>query len=241
MPRRTVNDVIASYQPIRITDRLAQLAIDLHLNSRQKRFAEALAADPNADQAEAYMIVTGEKDRAKASGRAAALMRSRKVKLYYREILESGTPSADRAHMRIMKAWEIRARLSEIARADYKDFVQLTPGGGFQFDLEGCIATGKSFLIKEVSHDPETGAPRVRLHDAMEALKVLAKIEGLMHDPTPPPTAAVQHRTLILNLLSQPDARRLMDDLGQRVLAASATTATEAADEVARTLTEDPE
>jgi len=212
---------LAAQPPPNITQRLLQLAIDLKLTPIQKRFTEALAADSNASKTEAWIAATGETSRAVASTKGGAAFRKKKVQRYYREIMDAGHVAlGERARFRIMTAWEIRGRLSEIARADYKDFVTITPTGAFEFDLQACIAAGKSWLIKELSHDAETGAPKVKLHDAADALKTLAKIEGLMLEAAPPATPAVMHRTLVLNILSQPEARQLMDTLGQRVIAA---------------------
>lgn len=212
---------LANQPPPNITQRLLQLSIDLKLTPLQKRFAEALAADSNASKPDAYIACTGEESRSKASYKAMRLFNSKKVQRYYREIMDSGHVAlAERSKYRIMTAWEIRGRLSEIARADYKDFVRVKPNGAFEFDLQACIASGKSWLIKELRHDAETGAPIVKLHDSAEALKTLAKIEGLMQEAAPPQTPAVLHRTLVLNILSQPESRELMDTLGQRVIAA---------------------
>jgi hypothetical protein len=212
---------LAAQPPPNITQRLQQLAIDLKLTPLQKRFTEALAADSNANKTDAYIAATGETNRKAASERGAVMIRNKKVQRYYREIMDAGHVAlGERSRYRIMTAWEMRGRLSEIARADYKDFVRVLPTGGFEFDLQACIAAGKSWLIKELSHDAETGAAKVKLHDSMEAIKTLAKIEGLMQEGAPPATPAVLHRTLVLNILSQPEARQLMDTLGQRVIAA---------------------
>lgn len=219
MGRTPVYKLVAQPPP-NITQRLLQLSADLKMTALQKRFTEALAADPNANKTDAYIAVSGEENRLTAGYRGGRLFRNKKVQRYYREIMDAGTAQAERARIRIMTAWEIRSRLSEIARADIRDFVRITPTGAFEFDLQAAFAAGKGHLIKELTHDAETGAPKIKLHDTMDALKTLAKIEGLMQDAAPTPPPAVQHRTLVLNILSQPDARRLMDDLGQRVIAA---------------------
>jgi phage terminase small subunit len=67
---------------------------------------------------------------------------------------------------------------------------------GFYIDLEKAKAAGLGRFIREVSHDAETGAPRLKLQDnlvvlrlAKDALAELATIRGLKRDKVPPPPA----------------------------------------------------
>ena len=68
------------------------------------------------------------------------------------------------------------------------------PGPGWEIDLEGAKARGLGHQIRKVSHDPETGAPRLELEsnlavvaESRKALDALAKIRGLYRDAPPPP------------------------------------------------------
>jgi hypothetical protein len=68
-------------------------------------------------------------------------------------------------------------------------------GRGFYVDLEKSKLKGLGRFVKEISHDTETGAPKLKLQDnvavrelARRALKDLAEIRGLTRDqPLPPP------------------------------------------------------
>lgn len=96
---------------------------------------------------------------------------------------------------------EVLERLSNQAAVDMADFVRLTPTG-FEVDLASAIENGKGPLIKELYHDAETGAPRIKLHDAQAALNTLAKIHGLFSDAPPAAPPAQVNVALVLAQLS---------------------------------------
>jgi hypothetical protein len=61
-------------------------------------------------------------------------------------------------------------------------------------DLEKAKRKGLGRLVKEIAHDAETGAPKLKLQDNVaireltrRALKDLAEIRGLTRDQPPPP------------------------------------------------------
>lgn len=71
----------------------------------------------------------------------------------------------------------------------------VTAPPGFAIDLPKAKALGKGKFIKEVAHDAETGAPKIKLGgDRVEilrvgvrALEVIARCKGMMRDAPPPP------------------------------------------------------
>ena len=80
-----------------------------------------------------------------------------------------------------MSAAEATKRLTDWARADPSEVIEVHEGGRWSLDLEGAIETGAIRLIKELSYDAE-GRPKVKLHDAKDAVIQLAKIRGLYVD-----------------------------------------------------------
>jgi phage terminase small subunit len=80
-----------------------------------------------------------------------------------------------------MSAAEATKRLTEWARADPSEVIEVHEGGRWSLDLERAVETGAIRLIKELSYDSE-GRPKVKLHDAKDATIQLAKIRGLYVD-----------------------------------------------------------
>lgn len=140
-----------------------------------------------------------------------------------------------------LKASEIIERLSNLARlpdtemVDIFDFVELIgadravegvvasqsleeakavvkmAGHGFYIDLEKARTKGLGKLVKKITHDRETGAPILELHDhngvrelARRALKDLAEIRGLTRDQPPPPPPPNLTLQVVLHTLPTP-------------------------------------
>lgn len=69
------------------------------------------------------------------------------------------------------------------------------PPPGFAIDLPKGQRLGKGIWVRELSHDAETGAPKLKLEatlaiisEARKALEVIARCKGMMRDtPLPPP------------------------------------------------------
>jgi len=142
---------------------------------------------------------------------ASRLLRSAKVK----QVIQGHVQKAERA----MGASEAIDRLSDIARlpdtelADMADFITLirpeeaakrrdparAAGCGFYIDLAKALKRGKTHLIRELAHDAETGAPKIKLQDNLavwelsrKALSDLATIYGLKKGSRPPEPPKVE-------------------------------------------------
>lgn len=81
------------------------------------------------------------------------------------------------AKRNISPEW-VKNRLTEIAGSSMANFADITPEGMFQVDFKKAAAAGALSQIKE--YDPETG--KLKIHDAVGALSILAKIFGMMSD-----------------------------------------------------------
>ena len=114
---------------------------------------------------------------------------------------------------------------------------------GFEVNLDKAITNEVDHLIKKLSHDPETGAPRVEWHDAVaaitalltsrqRALETLAKIYGLSSKGGADDMSAlstIRKQVMAVLLRSEKD-RRAFDALSGRVLDAPRVLETEAVD-----------
>jgi hypothetical protein len=70
--------------------------------------------------------------------------------------------------------------------------VQAPPG--FAIDLPKAQRLGKGIWVRELSHDAETGAPKLKLEanlaviaESRKALDLLARCKGMYRDAPPPP------------------------------------------------------
>jgi hypothetical protein len=101
-----------------------------------------------------------------------------------------------------MSEAEAIARLTAIARGSLEPFIRFV-GGGFELDVAQGLKAGMGPLLSELTHDAETGAPRIWLHDPLKAIHLLARLKGWMRDDSPP---APQPNLTIVNVLrSLPD------------------------------------
>ena len=85
-----------------------------------------------------------------------------------------------------MKADEVLARLSEIAGASFRDFLEIKPDGTWKTDLNRARRRGKLGLIKriksrrEIRESVTVEINDLELLDPLTALALLAKYHGLM-------------------------------------------------------------
>lgn len=81
-----------------------------------------------------------------------------------------------------MSADEALIRLANWGRAeDLASLVEIRPDGSWSLDLKRAKQEGKLYLIKELSYDSE-GRPTVKLYDAKDAVKQIARAHGLFVD-----------------------------------------------------------
>lgn len=97
-----------------------------------------------------------------------------------------------RLSVNTMKADEVISRLSDHARGDMQDFLDIS-SMGFQVDLSKAQRLGKTNLIKEIRQkvttivtksgdEVETVQTEIKLQDQQAALALLAKYHGLLVD-----------------------------------------------------------
>lgn len=109
-----------------------------------------------------------------------------------------GTPAPESAEEPMVAKDLEDAKRQVRERGEGKDDQRrvVTAPPGFAIDLPKAKALGKGRFIKEVTHDAETGAPKIKLGgDRVEilrvgvrALEVIARCKGMMRDaPAPPP------------------------------------------------------
>lgn len=86
---------------------------------------------------------------------------------------------------RQLSADEVLARLSDMARADMRDFVKPIEVGNdrvvVMVDLGKALAEGKSHLIKKVKYNAQGGL-EIELHDSQAALEKLGRHHKLFTD-----------------------------------------------------------
>lgn len=87
----------------------------------------------------------------------------------------------DRLDRLAMSADEALKRLADWARGDIGKVVKVTEDGAFRLDLKKAKEEGALHLVKELSYDSE-GRPRVKLYDAKDAVKQIAKAHGVFVD-----------------------------------------------------------
>jgi len=105
---------------------------------------------------------------------------------------------------------------------------------GFAIDLPKAKALGRGHLVRDLSHDKESGAPVLKLGGdrvallqiSQKALDSLAKIHGLYRDEPPPPPKPDLAAREIMRLMPL-DALRAWDDaVAEAVAKARAITTT---------------
>lgn len=137
------------------------------LTDKQRRFVEEYTVDFNATQA---AIRAGYSEKT-ASQIGYQLLQKTSVE----EAVE------DRLDRLAMTADEALKRLADWARGDIGELVEIREDGSWKLDLEKAREQGKLHLIKELAYD-RNGRPKLKLYDAKDAVKQIARAHGLFVD-----------------------------------------------------------
>jgi hypothetical protein len=163
------------------------VASRLRLTPLQRRFAEALAADPERNQTRAARAAGASKD---AAVRGSKLVRLGKV----REYLQTLSADAARTESRrtadaVVSAREVLEALSAHARADFADFLRIEPGprcshcgrGGDRVELDVAqgIRRGKGQLVSRYVSRGKGRGGSLTLVSSLRALTLLGRFYGL--------------------------------------------------------------
>jgi hypothetical protein len=156
----------------------------------QRRFAEALAADPDRNQTRAARAAGAGKD---AAVRGSKLVRLGKVRAY----LQTLTAEAERASQEqsagaVASAREVLTALSALARADISDFLRIEKGpvcthcgrGGDRavLDVAQGVKRGKGHLVQRYTPPRKQGkGESITLVSPLRALELLGKFYQLEH------------------------------------------------------------
>lgn len=117
-----------------------------------------------------------------------------------------------------------KAGIVEIADANMAAFIKIDASGRRVFDLDAAYEAGAMGLVKEIHEEVISGGDgpvrvikrRVKLHDRLAALQVLAKMHGLLvdrvEDVTPPKPSPVGR--LLTNPAALRAARQLAAAMG---------------------------
>lgn len=135
------------------------------------------------NQTRAYMQTYGETDENAAAANASRLIRNDKVAQEIKRRFEA----------RAMKADEVIDRLSQIARGDLGDFLDITEMG-YSVDVSKALKARKTHLIKKLKQkttlvmgkgdapDQEFHETEIELYSAHEALRDMGKVHVLFTD-----------------------------------------------------------
>lgn len=137
------------------------------LTDKQRRFVDEYCVDWNATQA---AIRAGYSERT-----AGSIGTENLQKPAISEAID------ERLRKLSMSAGEALKRLTDWGRADIGELIEVREDGSWSLDLETARKNGKLHLIREISYDAD-GRPTVKLHDAKDAVKQLAKAHGLFID-----------------------------------------------------------
>jgi hypothetical protein len=164
------------------------VASRLRLTPLQRRFAEALAADPERNQTRAARAAGADKD---AAVRGSKLVRLGKV----REYLQALSAESDHAERRqtahaVISAREVLQALSAQARADITDFLRIERGpvcsgcgrGGDSvvLDVAQGLRRGKGHLIHRYTPPRKQGkGESLTLVSSLRALALLGRFYQL--------------------------------------------------------------
>jgi phage terminase small subunit len=147
------------------------------LNRKQRAFVEFYFQCWNASEAARRAGYKG-----KASVIGSRLLANVDIAAFIEERLNELKMTSD----------EVLVRLSQIGRADMRDFVDITADGKGFINLTKAAKKGKLHLIKEIEHTTDTRkigeveyiseTMRVKLHDAMAALQLIGKHHKLFSE-----------------------------------------------------------
>jgi Terminase small subunit len=167
--------------------RLAAIATELRLTPIQRRFAEALASDPERNQTRAARAAGAGKD---AAVRGAKLVRLGKVGTYLHHLSEEAQARIERETERTVgDAAKVIRGLWDIVNSSVVDFLRYDPPGprcihcgrrgasGLFVDPREVIEQGKGAEIKRLKFWTDGGS--IELYDRVKALGMLARVYGL--------------------------------------------------------------
>jgi phage terminase small subunit len=138
------------------------------LSARHRAFVQAYCTNGfNATQA---ALVAGYSERSAAS-RGHELVRNREIREAIRAVLDEA----------LMTPEELKARIADDALATIEPFVQVTMGGGIQFDFASEHARASMRWIKKLTITPTESGDKVAIElvDAQKAKDQLIKVFGL--------------------------------------------------------------
>lgn len=87
---------------------------------------------------------------------------------------------SERVELAAMEADEVLGRIAMIARSDVFDFLDLGEFGSPTINLSKGRNAGRGLCVKEII--PTRSGIRLKLHDPMTALQILAKTTGVLKD-----------------------------------------------------------
>lgn len=155
----------------------------MSLSAKHQSFIDSLFLH-NLNATEAYIDVYGVESRKVAEVSASRLLSKDIISGEIKRRLEASAMQTD----------EILSRLSEHARGDMGDFLDIG-SMGFNIDLAKAKELGITHLIKKVKNktttiltkngdEVETNQVEIEIYDAKSALDTLAKYRGLLIDRT---------------------------------------------------------
>ncbi len=149
-----------------------------HLNSRQRQFAINLSS--GMSQAEAY-IKAGYSEIEAPSNAATLINLNQNVKAYYEHLCKRREELSLAAITEtIMQPHEVKARLSELARANLVDFIDEDGRVKLSKSTPHHSAAKKYYRKRRIDKDGNpVETSEIALVDQIEALRELAKIHGL--------------------------------------------------------------
>lgn len=154
-----------------------------HLTTKQRRFVEEYCGQAKFNAAEAAR-------RAGYSEKAAR-------EIGYENLTKPHIAEAveNRLEQQAMGSDEVLQRLADMARADMGRFIRIRESGAWELDLEKAREAGLLHLVRELAYD-SNGLPKIKLHDAKDALKQLGKVHGLFverHEHTGEDGGPIRH------------------------------------------------
>lgn len=141
------------------------------LTDKQRRFVEEYTGPANFNASEA----------ARRAGYSEKTAGQIGYQLLQKPSIEEAVE--DRLDRLAMTADEALKRLADWARGDIGQLIEVKEDGRWSLDLEKAREQGKLHLIKELSYDRD-GRPKVKMYDAKDAVKQIARAHGLFVDRT---------------------------------------------------------
>jgi phage terminase small subunit len=204
--------------------RLIALADELELTDFQRKFSEALAADPERNQTRAALAAGASEKSAHVEG--SRTLKLDKVKRYMEALTKTATDLAERQTQRkVMGLAEALGRMTELAESDITDFITVVDNEA-RPDIAKAIEAGKGHLLQEFSF--EDGADkdglartktRFKVYDKKDALdKIIRHHGGYKDGAHEAPAQTLVNVLAILGDLPQDTLKQLRDLMTQKAL-----------------------